>query len=111
MRCQLTRARICELMEPAGVATYATEIGTSCSVTEATLTRGSWGADAAPDFWLQPASAAARTTASTATENSLVFIVCTAPRPRGYAGASAASIAPRHPRGPPRWPLDDATTA
>src|SRR5437879_7681694 len=78
MRCPLTRARICALMYPTSVPTYSTEIGTSCSVTEATLTTGSWGADAAPDFWLQPASAAARTTASTATENSLVFIVCTA---------------------------------
>src|SRR5207245_10279440 len=29
----------------------------------------------------------------------------------GRAGASAASIAPRRPRWPPRWPLDDATTA
>src|SRR5262245_18865666 len=76
MRCPLTRARICALMYPTSVPTYSTEIGTSCSVTETTLTTGGGGPAAAPDFRLQPASVEVTTTASrTAAKNALVFIV------------------------------------
>src|SRR6266568_1054420 len=50
MRCPLTRARICALMYPTSVPTYSKEIGTSSSITDATLTTGSGGGAAAPDL-------------------------------------------------------------
>src|SRR2546426_9668608 len=62
MRCPLTRARICALMYPTSVPTYSKEIGTSSSITDATLTTGSGGGAAAPDLSPQPAIAAAAST-------------------------------------------------
>src|SRR5882762_3253382 len=77
MRCPATRARICAVMYPTSDPTYSTEIGTSCSITGATLTRG--GACAAPDLSPQPETVAASNAASRPGqrgENAFISVVC-----------------------------------
>src|SRR6266403_1479607 len=79
MRCPATRARICAVMYPTSDPTYSTEIGTSCSITGATLTRGGGGACAAPDLSPQPETVAASNAASRPGqrgENVFISVVC-----------------------------------